>query len=105
MDNNSVYLRPKHYNFSLASSDSTTNWGGWNRASLGEDGTLRLNINLHYFGGTNHCLLFFNCLQDSMPLSTLVMGDPSNTAPSSLAQRLGNDVRRGDRLCAGDTYL
>lgn len=27
-----------------------------------------------------------------MPLSTLVMGDPSNTAPNSLAQRLGNDL-------------
>lgn len=25
-----------------------------------------------------------------MPLSTLVMGDPSNTAATSLAQRLGN---------------
>ena len=25
-----------------------------------------------------------------MPLSTLVMGDPSNTAANSLAQRLGN---------------
>lgn len=32
-------------------------------------------------------------LQDSVPLSTLVMGDPSNTAPISLAQRLGKDVR------------
>lgn len=35
---------------------------------------------------------FCFCLQDSMPLSTLVMGDPSNTAPNSLAQRLGNDA-------------
>lgn len=30
------------------------------------------------------------CLQDSVPLSTLVLGDPSNTAPNTLAQRLGN---------------
>lgn len=36
-----------------------------------------LNMFLHYY------------LQDSMPLSTLVMGDPSNTAANSLAQRLG----------------
>lgn len=37
-------------------------------------------------------VLPFVCLQDSMPLSTLVMGDPSNTAPNALAQRLGKDV-------------
>ncbi|KAM7409320.1 hypothetical protein PAMA_001004 [Pampus argenteus] len=31
---------------------------------------------------------------DSMPLSTLVMGDPSNTAPSSLAQRLAKKTKK-----------
>uniref|UniRef100_A0A3P9IR26 Proteasome assembly chaperone 4 n=1 Tax=Oryzias latipes TaxID=8090 RepID=A0A3P9IR26_ORYLA len=31
-----------------------------------------------------------NSKYDSMPLSTLVMGDPSETTASSLAQRLGN---------------
>lgn len=41
--------------------------------------------------GLTAVLIVF-CLQDSMPISTLVMGDPSNTAPNSLAQRLGNDV-------------
>lgn len=31
---------------------------------------------------------------DSMPLSTLVMGDPSNTAPNSLAQRLAKKTNK-----------
>ncbi|XP_061831585.1 proteasome assembly chaperone 4 [Nerophis lumbriciformis] len=31
---------------------------------------------------------------DSMPLSTLVMGDPSNTAPNSLAQRLAKKTKK-----------
>ncbi|XP_035510000.1 proteasome assembly chaperone 4 [Morone saxatilis] len=31
---------------------------------------------------------------DSMPLSTLVMGDPSNTAPTSLAQRLAKKTKK-----------
>ncbi|XP_020511897.2 proteasome assembly chaperone 4 [Labrus bergylta] len=31
---------------------------------------------------------------DSMPLSTLVMGDPSNTAASSLAQRLAKRTKK-----------
>ncbi|XP_077439514.1 proteasome assembly chaperone 4 [Vanacampus margaritifer] len=31
---------------------------------------------------------------DSMPLSTLVMGDPSDTAPNSLAQRLAKKTKR-----------
>ncbi|AWP10517.1 putative proteasome assembly chaperone 4 [Scophthalmus maximus] len=31
---------------------------------------------------------------DSMPLSTLVMGDPSNTAPNSLSQRLAKRTRK-----------
>lgn len=31
---------------------------------------------------------------DSMPLSTLVMGDPSNTTPSSLAQRLAKKTNK-----------
>ncbi|XP_076582619.1 proteasome assembly chaperone 4 isoform X1 [Chaetodon auriga] len=40
---------------------------------------------------------------DSMPLSSLVMGDPSDTAPNSLAQRLGNDVRHCMNLCVSQT--
>ncbi|XP_075901461.1 proteasome assembly chaperone 4 [Nelusetta ayraudi] len=31
---------------------------------------------------------------DSMPLSTLVLGDPSNTAPNSLAQRLAKKTKK-----------
>uniref|UniRef100_UPI003AAB7ED8 proteasome assembly chaperone 4 n=1 Tax=Centroberyx gerrardi TaxID=166262 RepID=UPI003AAB7ED8 len=31
---------------------------------------------------------------DSMPLSSLVMGDPSNTAPNSLAQRLAKKMKK-----------
>ncbi|KAK9519720.1 hypothetical protein VZT92_022430 [Zoarces viviparus] len=31
---------------------------------------------------------------DSMPSSTLVMGDPSNTAPNSLAQRLAKKTKK-----------
>lgn len=31
---------------------------------------------------------------DAMPLSTLVMGDPSNTAPNSLAQRLAKKTKK-----------
>ncbi|KAL7396679.1 hypothetical protein ABVT39_009753 [Epinephelus coioides] len=31
---------------------------------------------------------------DSMPLSTLIMGDPSNTAPNSLAQRLAKKTQK-----------
>ncbi|XP_031725548.1 proteasome assembly chaperone 4 [Anarrhichthys ocellatus] len=31
---------------------------------------------------------------DSMPLSTLVMGDPSNTAPNSMAQRLAKKTKK-----------
>ncbi|KAG8003387.1 Proteasome assembly chaperone 4 [Nibea albiflora] len=31
---------------------------------------------------------------DSMPLSTLVMGDPSNTTPNSLAQRLAKKTKK-----------
>ncbi|XP_029355744.1 proteasome assembly chaperone 4 [Echeneis naucrates] len=31
---------------------------------------------------------------DSMPLSTLVMGDPSNTAPNSLSQRLAKKTKK-----------
>ncbi|XP_051929607.1 proteasome assembly chaperone 4 [Hippocampus zosterae] len=31
---------------------------------------------------------------DSMPLSTLVMGDPSDTAPTSLAQRLAKKTKK-----------
>ncbi|KAL3047000.1 hypothetical protein OYC64_021263 [Pagothenia borchgrevinki] len=31
---------------------------------------------------------------DSMPLSTLVMGDPSNTAANSLAQRLAKKTKK-----------
>ncbi|KAM9358289.1 proteasome assembly chaperone 4 [Symphorus nematophorus] len=31
---------------------------------------------------------------DSMPLSSLVMGDPSNTAPNSLAQRLAKRTKK-----------
>ncbi|XP_029285320.1 proteasome assembly chaperone 4 [Cottoperca gobio] len=31
---------------------------------------------------------------DSMPLSTLVMGDPSNTASNSLAQRLAKKTKK-----------
>ncbi|XP_049910428.1 proteasome assembly chaperone 4 [Epinephelus moara] len=31
---------------------------------------------------------------DSMPLSTLIMGDPSNTAPNSLAQRLAKKTKK-----------
>ncbi|XP_019740778.1 proteasome assembly chaperone 4 [Hippocampus comes] len=31
---------------------------------------------------------------DSMPLSTLVMGDPSDTAPNSLAQRLAKKTKK-----------
>ncbi|XP_039983794.1 proteasome assembly chaperone 4 [Xiphias gladius] len=31
---------------------------------------------------------------DSMPLSTLVMGDPSNTAPNSLSQRLAKKTQK-----------
>ncbi|CAG03670.1 unnamed protein product [Tetraodon nigroviridis] len=31
---------------------------------------------------------------DSVPLSTLVMGDPSNTAPNALAQRLAKKTRK-----------
>ncbi|XP_026179380.1 proteasome assembly chaperone 4 [Mastacembelus armatus] len=31
---------------------------------------------------------------DSVPLSTLVIGDPSNTAPSSLAQRLAKKTKK-----------
>ncbi|XP_047442961.1 proteasome assembly chaperone 4 [Mugil cephalus] len=31
---------------------------------------------------------------DSMPLSTLVMGDPSNTTPNSLAQRLAKKTNK-----------
>ncbi|XP_071399789.1 proteasome assembly chaperone 4 [Centroberyx affinis] len=31
---------------------------------------------------------------DSMPLSSLVMGDPSNTAPNSLAQRLAKKTKK-----------
>uniref|UniRef100_A0AAQ4QJI5 Proteasome assembly chaperone 4 n=1 Tax=Gasterosteus aculeatus aculeatus TaxID=481459 RepID=A0AAQ4QJI5_GASAC len=36
----------------------------------------------------------FSCLQDSMPLSTLVMGDPSNTAANSMAQRLAKKTKK-----------
>ncbi|XP_028260009.1 proteasome assembly chaperone 4 [Parambassis ranga] len=35
-----------------------------------------------------------NSKYDSMPLSTLVMGDPSNTAPNSLAQRLAKKTKK-----------
>ncbi|XP_074492377.1 proteasome assembly chaperone 4 [Sebastes fasciatus] len=35
-----------------------------------------------------------SCRYDSMPLSTLVMGDPSNTAPNSLAQRLAKKTKK-----------
>ncbi|KAG7488345.1 hypothetical protein MATL_G00034060 [Megalops atlanticus] len=31
---------------------------------------------------------------DSMPLSTLVLGDPSDTAPNSLAQRLAKKTKK-----------
>ncbi|KAF7648451.1 hypothetical protein LDENG_00156550 [Lucifuga dentata] len=31
---------------------------------------------------------------DSMPLSTLITGDPSNTAPNSLAQRLAKKTKK-----------
>ncbi|XP_042271687.1 proteasome assembly chaperone 4 [Thunnus maccoyii] len=31
---------------------------------------------------------------DSMPLSTLVMGDPSNTTPNTLAQRLAKKTKK-----------
>ncbi|XP_034386764.1 proteasome assembly chaperone 4 [Cyclopterus lumpus] len=31
---------------------------------------------------------------DSMPISTLVMGDPSNTAPNSMAQRLAKKTKK-----------
>nr|XP_046247571.1 proteasome assembly chaperone 4 [Scatophagus argus] len=31
---------------------------------------------------------------DAMPLSTLVMGDPSNTTPNSLAQRLAKKTKK-----------
>ncbi|XP_029904831.1 proteasome assembly chaperone 4 [Myripristis murdjan] len=31
---------------------------------------------------------------DPMPLSTLVLGDPSNTAPNSLAQRLAKKTKK-----------
>ncbi|KAM6938840.1 proteasome assembly chaperone 4 [Lycodopsis pacificus] len=31
---------------------------------------------------------------DSMPSSTLVMGDPSNTAPNSMAQRLAKKTKK-----------
>nr|XP_040039579.1 proteasome assembly chaperone 4 isoform X2 [Gasterosteus aculeatus aculeatus] len=33
-------------------------------------------------------------LWDSMPLSTLVMGDPSNTAANSMAQRLAKKTKK-----------
>ncbi|KAI9545091.1 hypothetical protein NQZ68_039363 [Dissostichus eleginoides] len=35
-----------------------------------------------------------SCKYDSMPLSTLVMGDPSNTAANSLAQRLAKKTKK-----------
>ncbi|KAI3368122.1 hypothetical protein L3Q82_007855 [Scortum barcoo] len=35
-----------------------------------------------------------SCRHDSMPLSTLVMGDPSNTAPNALAQRLAKKTKK-----------
>ncbi|KAG7514759.1 proteasome assembly chaperone 4 [Solea senegalensis] len=31
---------------------------------------------------------------DSMPLSTLIMGDPSNTAPNTLSQRLAKKTKK-----------
>ncbi|KAM4628936.1 proteasome assembly chaperone 4 [Polymixia lowei] len=59
---------------------------------------MKLNDGFFLWVGTTAVLsnlaVSMNSKYDSMPLSSLVMGDPSDTAPNSLAQRLAKKTKK-----------
>ncbi|KAF3835518.1 hypothetical protein F7725_028076 [Dissostichus mawsoni] len=55
---------------------------------------LEQSIHFHVMKLSGGFFLWVGSSPDSMPLSTLVMGDPSNTAANSLAQRLAKKTKK-----------